>query len=220
MKNEATLITWDLHPPPGVIAPAPDWLIELAEMRGRVLYAGGRRPTFRLPDGRFADCDTLDAYAYHLMARAPSGPVGCIRLVPLADAPGCVTEELIGCQRFGEVLTELNVRRNQVAECGRWIVVPEYRRTTLMLGIRLAGGIAAVGRQLGHKLLIGPLGTRDGQADLLMRLGMHPLPNVAPLPIPIYEDEIQISYIDPYCPGPTLAVLITQMERRLVLDQC
>jgi hypothetical protein len=96
-------------------------------MRARVLYAKGRRPSFRLSNGTFADCDPLDMYAYHVIAHAQQGAVGCIRLVPLADATECITKEIVGTTLFNKALGDLGVSRCLAAECSRWIVAPETR---------------------------------------------------------------------------------------------
>lgn len=216
MITHATALTWQLYPPPRLTSPTPAWLVELCEMRGRVLYAGGRRPTFRLANGQFADPDPLDVYAYHLVAYAATESVGCIRLVPLADTPECFSEEIVGHQLFAQALVTLQVTRPQAAECGRWLVVPEYRRVA-QLGINLAAGIIATGRQLGYKILIGPTGTRDGQADLLKRIGMQALPALLPVTVPSYDDEIQFLYLNPRCPDAKLEIPINQMTERLAL---
>ena len=216
MLNDATSLTWQLYPPPGVATPTPAWLVELSEMRGRVLYAEGRRPAFRLANGRFADPDPLDVYAYHLVAYAATGAVGCIRLVPLADLPECFSEHLVGHQAFAQALDALQMTRPQAVEGGRWMVVPEYRHIS-PLAINLAAGIIAVGRQLGYKILIGPTGTRDRQADFLIRIGMQAMPVLLPVPMPVYDDEIQFLYINPSCPNEKLGVLMNQMAERLAL---
>lgn len=216
MLNDASSLTWQLYPPAGVTTPTPAWLVELSEMRGRVLYAEGRRPTFQLADGRFADDDPLDVHAYHVVAYSATGPVGCIRLVPLADLPECFSEHLVGHQPFAQALVALQVTRPQAAECGRWMVVPDYRHVS-QLGICLAAGIIAVGRQLGYKILIGPTGTRDGQANFLIRIGMQAMPALMPLPMPLYDDEIQFLYINPNCPNEKLGMQMNQMAERLAL---
>lgn len=216
MLNDATSLTWQLYPPADVTALTPAWLVGLSEMRGRVLYAQGRRPAFRLANGCFADPDPLDVYAYHLVAYAATGPVGCIRLIPLADLTECFSEHLVGHQPFAQALDALQVTRPQAAECGRWMVVPEYRHIS-PLAISLAAGIIAVGRQLGYKILIGPTGTRDGQANFLIRIGMQAMPTLPPVPMPVYDDEIQFLYINPNCPNAKLGVWMKQMAERLGL---
>jgi hypothetical protein len=117
MKSEATPIIWKLYPPPIVNSSTLDWLAELSEMRGRLLYAEGRRPAFRLSNGKFADDDGLDRYAYHLLAHAPSGLVGCGRLVSLAAVAKCATETLVGSQPLDNALLAANVSRHQAGRC-------------------------------------------------------------------------------------------------------
>jgi N-acyl-L-homoserine lactone synthetase len=118
-----------------------------------------------------------------LIAYAATALVGCGRLVPLAAVPKCVTETLVGSQPLCNALRILNVSRHQAAEAGRWLVAPEYRRTS-MLAMRVAAGVIAIARQLGHKTLVASTGTQDGQVNLLMRIGFHPLPTLAPLAVP------------------------------------
>jgi hypothetical protein len=216
MKNQTTPIIWKLYSPPVVTSSTLDWLAELSEMRGRLLYAEGRRPAFRLSNGKFADDDGLDRYAYHLLAYAATGLVGCGRLVSLATVARCVTETLVGSQPLHNALLALNVSRHQAAECGRWVVAPEYRRTS-MLAMRLAAGIFAVARQLGHKIMVASTGTQDGQVSLLIRIGFQPLPTLAPLAVPLYSDELQFIYIDPHCASAKFTLLIKQMVERLAL---
>jgi hypothetical protein len=216
MNNAATPLSWKLYPPPVVTAAAPDWLAELSEMRGRLLYAEGRRPAFRLANGNFADDDALDRGAYHLLAYAATGLVGCVRLVPLATVAQCGTETLVGSQPWQNALLALHVSRHQVAECGRWIVAPEYRCTS-MLAMRLAAGVIAIGRQLEHKILVAATGTRDGQANLLIRIGFQPLPTLAPLAVPLYSDEVQFIYINPRSASAKFTLLIDQMAEQLAL---
>ena len=215
-NNEAAPILWKLHPPPIVTSSTLDWLAELSEMRGRLLYAEGRRPAFRLANGKFADDDELDRYAYHLLAYAATSLVGCARLVPLGPVTRCVTETLVGSQPLHNALLALNVARYQAAECGRWMVEPEYRCTS-MLAMRLAAGIIAIGRQLEYKILVASTGTRDGQVNLLIRIGFRRLPALAPLTVPLYTDELQFIYIDPRCASPKFTLLINQMTEQLAL---
>lgn len=216
MNNAATPIIWKLYPPPVVTAATPDWLTELSEMRGHLLYADGRRPAFRRSNGRFADDDSLDRDAYHLLAYAGTDLVGCARLAPLGSVARCVTETLVGSQPLHDALLALQVSRHQAAECGRWMVVPAYRCTS-MVAMRLAAGIIALGRQLEYKILLASTGTRDGQRDLLIRSGFQPLPTLAPLAVPLYNDEVQFIYINPRCASAKFTLLINQMAKRLVL---
>jgi hypothetical protein len=215
MSRDVDAIRWDLHSPPGE-GRAPDWLVELSEMRGRVLFEEGRRPRFRLPSGTFADDDPLDRYAYHLIARASTRPIGCIRLVPLDVDATCVSEELVGESLLSGSLDLVRVRRRDAAECGRWIVPSQHRRR--LVGMRLAAGIIAVGRWLGYRILIGPTGVRDGQASLLSRIGMRALPSLPQLHVPQYDDEIAVLYLFPAAVTGSFARVIDEMALTLKVE--
>jgi N-acyl-L-homoserine lactone synthetase len=218
MSDDSAALRWELRSLGESSEPESDWLHELSEIRGRVLYAEGRRPSFRLWNGTFADCDPLDMHAYHVIAREPTGTVvGCIRLVPLTDATECITEEIVGKTLFNKALDELGVSRSLAAECSRWIVVRELRST--LLGMRLIAGIIAFGRQLGYRILIGPTGVRDGQAALLGRIGMQPVPYLSSVEVPRYDDELEFLYLDPCRVEPKFTRTINKMARRLELDR-
>lgn len=218
--SEALLpLTWQLHLPPGegidarLSSSGYAWLAELTEMRGRVLYDGGRRPAFRLADGSFADPDPLDAYAYHLLARPSACLVGCCRVVPLASAQPCGTESLLGRERFNRLLLEIGATRAHTGEASRWIVVPEHRGPRV--GLRLVAGMWAIFRWLGLQTVIAMVGTRDGQNRALMRIGGRPVPGLAPLPSHKFDDEILVLSFDVSRPAKSFAVLIDEMAAPL-----
>src|SRR5215475_10245968 len=106
---------------------APTWLSEVREMRGRVCYDQGHRPSFRMTKGRCEDADTVDLSAYHVIARSLGKAVGCARLLPLAKVRSSVIASAIGSERFSSILKELGTTRENAAEASRWIVVPEFR---------------------------------------------------------------------------------------------
>ena len=66
-------------------------------------------------------------------------------------------------------------------------------------------------------ILIGPTGTRDGQANFLIRIGMQAMPALMPVTMPSYDDEIQFLYINPSCPNEKLGIQMNQMAERLGL---
>jgi hypothetical protein len=66
------------------------WLAEVREMRGRVCYDGGHRPSFQRMNGGFDDADEVDLSAYHVVARSQDRVVGCARVAPLAGIQSCV----------------------------------------------------------------------------------------------------------------------------------
>ena len=86
-----------------------------------------------------------------------------------------------------------------------------------MLAMRVAAGIIAISRQLGHKILVASAGTQDGQVNLLIRIGFQLLPTLAPLAVPLYNDELQFIYIDPRCASAKFTLLSNQMVERLAL---
>jgi hypothetical protein len=215
MNRRRDVIRREIHSPPGMCDPA-DWLRELSEMRARVLYDGGRRPSFRLLDGTFEDRDAHDEFAYHLIARASMHAIGSIRLVPLDTPVGSVTEEAVGTRPFSNALARMRVQRQHAAECGRWIVAPEWRNT--LVGMRLVAGIIAIGRHLGYRMLIGPTGVRDGQASLLTAIGMRPLPCLPRVHVPRYDDELAVLYLLPSLVERSFARVIGDMATRLDVD--
>lgn len=206
---------WQLHAPPGDSEPA--WLGELSEMRGRVLYADGRRPAFRQADGRFADVDPLDGFAYHLLARNPAGLAGCIRLLPLAESPACVTERVLGPERFQELLREIGTPVVRMSEASRWAVAPGQRRSTV--GMRLIAGMWLVCRHLGHRVTIGLAGRREGQDQLLIRTGARPLDSIPPFALPQFADELQVLCFDLWKPAPTFETVMARMAEDLDVEQ-
>jgi hypothetical protein len=58
----------------------PGLLSAIRAFRAEVYYADGRRPSFRAPDGRFADPDDADLHAHHITCHDDDGVlVGCLR---------------------------------------------------------------------------------------------------------------------------------------------
>lgn len=222
MSKAMSFLTWELHLPlvEGInnrrSASGYEWLEELTEMRGRVLYNGGHRPDFLLVDGNFADPDPLDAYAYHLLARSSGCLVGCCRVVPLASAPSCITESLLGHQRLDRLLLEIGTTRAQTGEVSRWIVVPEYRCITL--GLRLVAGTWAIGRWLGLQTGIAMVGTRDGQNRALMHIGGRPVPGLELLVSQKFDDELVVLSFDHSRPAKSFATLVDKMAALLELE--
>ncbi|HEY9834607.1 MAG TPA: GNAT family N-acyltransferase [Stenomitos sp.] len=216
MISILTSLTWQLKAPIhkreniNLSSVGYAWLQELSEMRGRVLFDGGRRPGFQLADGTFADLDPLDTHAYHLLVRSSVSLVGCTRVAPLINAPTCITESFLGCEEFTRLLLTLGSTRAETAEGSRWMVVPDYRGNRMGLSL-VAGGIA-ICRCLGMKTVIVMAGTRDGQDRLLMHLGFHPVPGIALHNAPMFDDHIRLLYLDlSEKPKPLITVLLDKM---------
>jgi hypothetical protein len=207
------MTAWELHAAPADTQPR--WLDEVSEMRGRVLYDGGRRPSFRLPDGRFADPDRLDRHAHHLLARVDGRLVGCVRVVPVNGACG-LTEQLLGANHFATALRVLGVERSRTIEGGRWMVDPTCRASRL--AALLAAGGVAVARALGFEVLLCPVGTRGRQDRLLARLGLQPVPELPLVQVPQLDDELRVMYVHAVRPPTHFCELMDMMGEELRLS--
>lgn len=208
------MISWELHKPS---AAPPIRLDEISELRGRVLYENGRRPAFRLPTGRFADPDPLDSYAYHIVARSDGNSIGCVRNVPVTDDVTCLTERLLGETRFTEMLAAFGVERKSAVETSRWMVDPNFR--SLRIGVLLAAGAVTAARDCGFELLFCSVGTRDRQDRVLSRLGLRRVPELPLIPVPEFNDELCVMYIQPHRPPPHFAELMAEMDVELKLKR-
>ncbi len=206
------MINWELHKPATASRLRLD---EISELRRHVLYENGRRPAFRLPTGRFADPDPLDQQAYHIIAGNCGKAIGCIRNVPLTKDVTCVTERLLGQKQFAAMLATFGVERKSVVECGRWIVELDFR--ALRIGVLLAGGAVATAHAFGFELLFCSVGTRDRQDRILSRLGLRRVPALPLIPVPEFNDELCVMYIQPDRPTPHFAELMAEMEVELKL---
>ena len=206
------MINWELHKPATASLLRLD---EISELRGRVLYENGRRPAFRLPTGRFADPDPLDQQAYHIIARNCGKAIGCIRNVPLTEDVTCVTERLLGQKQFAAMLATFGVERKGAVECGRWIVDLDFR--ALRIGVLLAGGAVTTAHAFGFELLFCSVGTHDRQDRILSRLGLRRVTALPLIPVPEFNDELCVMYIQPDRPTPHFAELMAEMDVELKL---
>jgi N-acyl-L-homoserine lactone synthetase len=170
------------------------WLQELSEMRGEVLFDNGRRPLFKQSNGKFADPDVLDTYAYHLLAKSDDRIVGCVRVIPLISSPTSITESLLGRSALEHVLQEIGSHYSHTVEASRWMVHPDFRGSRVSLG--LAAGMMAIADHLNFKTMIAMAGTHDGQDRYLMHMGLLPLPGIPLVKAPEFDDELRIVHYD------------------------
>ncbi|WP_374547323.1 GNAT family N-acyltransferase [Rhodoblastus sp.] len=180
----------------------PDWLAEVRSLRGSALFDNGRRPAFRtMGQGGCSDADPIDLHAYHLLAYAECGLIGCVRLYHLDPAgPPCVTEEVLGQERFSQLLQNLRAAHDDIVEVGRWVVQPDYRTSNFDLGIsiQLAAGSAALAKEIGcaagkrDGFVICAAGVADRQCAMLKRIGMTPIAGVGAASCARYRDDVQI----------------------------
>jgi hypothetical protein len=151
-------------------------LQDLRAFRAEILFAGGRRPEFRAPDGRFVDAHMLDHGAYHITAHTePSGPPkGYIRLAPPALTGHFQTRALLGDERFVTLLETHKILSRAVFEHSRLVVAEAARGVGL--GILLNAVAVATARALGAAGMVGICGMDDGQHRLQQRFGFRILP--------------------------------------------
>ena len=215
-------LRWSVHDP---LVPAeatgawpttiPSWLEALWAFRGAVLYDQGRRPQFRKADGRLVDSDPLDVRAYHVLAYRDNTMVGCARLIPLAREVPSLTETLLGERRFAQMLRDLGVGRSGAIEGGRWLVHPAHRCRSLGVQLVAAGG--AVARQLGRRVVFGPVGTKTHQDYMLARLGWQPVLSLPLLDCTVFADTLRVMAIATHKPTPLLRRLMATMANTLGL---
>lgn len=165
-----------------------DWLVELQEFRGRVAWAGGRRPAFRSNSGVFCDPDDHDRSAYHLIFRDRDHQsiVGCVRYAPLEAV---AESRILRLNPTGgqQLLNKFGCVASDVLEGGRLIVDPEWQRRGLASNLLLAG--TALARVLGRKLIWGTAGTRENQERIFLRVGYTRAVQEV-IPAPDYADDL------------------------------
>jgi Acetyltransferase (GNAT) domain len=175
------------------LASSQDWLAEVREMRGRVIYEQGRRPSFRMIDGSFDDPDPIDRHAYHIIARAQGRAVGCSRIMVMANGRPSTVTSTIGEDRFDRILRDIGTTREQTCEASRWIVVPEYRGK---LGPRIVAASWAVARWLSVEIAFVLAGTRQGQDRALVHMGARAISGLPLFPAEVLDDDLRLLYFD------------------------
>lgn len=204
-EGPSEFLSWKLQFPLGEVeGPLPAWLDEVRSLRGAVFFDNGRRPYFRIGDGRYADCDPIDLHAWHVLAYAGDSLVGCVRVYPLAEiGPQCLTETLLGEEQFAEMLRRLGKHRDNTFEIGRWVVDPALRAQGSLapgIGAQLAAGAGALALALVNLsedingVAIFSAGSRDKQYLMLSRLGLRPVPEIEPMVSLEYNDVIRVMY--------------------------
>jgi N-acyl-L-homoserine lactone synthetase len=175
------------------LASSNDWLAEIREMRGRVTYEQGRRPSFRMIDGSFDDPDPIDHQAYHIIARAEGRIVGCARIVLTENSGPSAIVSTVGEHRFDRILRDIGTNPEQTCEASRWIVVPEYRGR---LGSRIVAASWAVARWLSIEIAFVLAGTRQKQDRALIRMGARPVSGLPLFPSEVFDDDLRLLYFD------------------------
>jgi hypothetical protein len=155
-------------------------------------------------EGHYADSDPIDLHAWHILAYAGEALVGCVRVYPLAGGgPPCLTETLLGAERFSQMLRKMGKHRYDTIEIGRWVVDPALRRTRNLapgIGVQLAAGAGALAFALVNQsddangVAIFSAGSRDKQYLMLSRLGLKPVSEIDPVISTEYDDVIRVMY--------------------------
>jgi Acetyltransferase (GNAT) domain len=202
-------LSWQLHSPlcdsiGGAGDSWPEWVDEVRSLRGAAFFDNGRRPRFKTDDGCYADSDSIDLHAWHVLAYVGDSLVGCVRVYPLAaGGPQCLTERLLGGERFSEMLFRLGKDRDNTIEIGRWVVDPVLRAQGSLapgIGVQLAAGAGALALALVSQsedingVAIFSAGSRDKQYLMLSHLGLRPVSGIEPLASTEYDDVIRVMY--------------------------
>ena len=211
LDRPSQFLTWRIQPPTAISAlesakTVPTWLEESRSLRGAVLFNDGRRPSFRGADGKYYDPDPIDLPSWHVLAYHGSSLAGCVRVYPLSESgPPCLTESLLGTERFARMISGLGKKRKGVIEIGRWVVDPAFRNRSSLapgIGLQLAAGAGALAIALARQIGLGKgvaifaAGTRDRQYLTLKHLGLKVVSDVSPVHANEYDDVIQVLYCD------------------------
>jgi len=186
-------ITWEVKVPASLnTLESNDWLKQVTEMRGRVLYENGLRPFFQVGDNQFLDTDAFEASCYHILAKIDNHIVGCVRLLPLTESLDCVSSEAIGKEIFSSIIKRHYQDLSSLAEISRWIADPHYQTTRV--GYDLMFGVWALANHLGFQMIAnGGHMVKDG----IKLYGVAYLSdNPGPYYSKKYNDNIYLLYFD------------------------
>jgi hypothetical protein len=208
VRVSSQALSWEVRPTLGDWihdhGKAPAWLEEVRSLRAAVLFEDGRRPAFRNGDGHYVDPDPIDPHAFHVLAYHNGMLAGCVRIYPLSEnGPPCLTETLLGEDRFSAMLLRLGGKREETFEIGRWVANPLLRRSSNLapsLGMQLAAAAGAVAvrlvenGRLSKGIALAAVGTEDGQDAILTRFGLKLVPGMEPVRCDYYNDTLRVMY--------------------------
>jgi hypothetical protein len=133
----------------------------------------------------------------------------------MTDGVTGITERLVGQEQFAEMLATFGLERKDVVECGRWIVDRNFR--AFRIGMLLAAGAVTTAYAFGFRLLFCSVGTRDRQDHILSHLGLRRVAGLPLVPVPAFNDELCVMYIQPDLPPSHFAELMAEMYEKLGL---
>lgn len=191
-----------------------DWLAELREFRGRVAWAGGRRPGFRRSDGTFHDAEESDLAAHHLILReeVTGSVVGCVRYAPLDELRDSSNIRSLDPILAADLLRTLGCSDSEVLEGGRLIVDPAWQRHGLATRLLVAG--TALARICGKRLIWGTAGTRQRQEEVFLRLGYRRAASTL-VPAPHLDEDLSIIVCEPDAIPQVVGMDVTRLAREL-----
>lgn len=203
-------IALELRAPPGDV---PAWLDEIRAFRGRELYAGGRRPAFKVGEDRYLDADERDVHAYHVTTRdVETGELlGCFRFMPLDGSPPSQVDAVLGLEMAERALAEIGAERQRMMESARWIVRRDQQGRGV--GYLLMASGFAFSQLLGYDGFWAIAGIRDGQAARCQRAGYRPIPGTTVLSSELFADELCPLYAIAARPSSRLAPLVEGLLR-------
>jgi hypothetical protein len=208
-RNQGDLI-WEVRRPPiqdpSFRGTAPEWLIRIQEMRGRILLQDGT-PTGNPPSIRL-DEDPLDFHSYHLTATQAGLVIGCTRLTPHLSRE--MLREFIDSLRLSEEFRFPLEFLERPTLGSRWVVEPDHR--SMSLAFRLIAGCYALASRLDLSSMHGITGTKSGQDRLLIRTGAAPVEEAGMVYSIRHQDSVRLLHIDlPKIPA-TFSSLVYLMD--------
>lgn len=191
----------------------PQWLDDVRAMRGRVLYAGGRRAQFLdEAKGRCYDAQAHDLEAWHILARLNGMLVGCVRCAPLGT-PHSPLAKLLGDSRIGEVVANLGATPDRCAEVSRWTVDAECG--LFGLGYDLIAAVWAFLADSGFQFGLAAAGTQGKQDRILQQLGLCYLEGVEDQWSAAFDDTLRFMYAPFEHPAEKLLSGLADIRQRL-----
>jgi hypothetical protein len=164
---------------------------QVRQLRARILFDNGRRPSFQAAEGGHTDVQDLDYGAWHFVAaqEIDGPPLGYVRLATPAAAELFQSRDYLGQQAYDELLRAERLSPARTFEHSRLVV--ERRARKLGLGIYLNAMAIAAAHYLGGEAMIGTSGTADGQHEFHRRFGFQPVPGTRRY-VPRYTEDVVI----------------------------
>jgi predicted N-acetyltransferase YhbS len=179
--------------------------------RAEIYYAGGRRPSFRAPDGRFVDPDDADLRAYHIVCRDDDGVlVGCLRAVPGELLSSSPVEAHLGAGQAAELIAGLGIGRSGLLEGGRLAVTAARRHRGVAAALMMVTLALAV--HVGRPVIWGTAGEGEGQYRFFTRFGYRVLPGSSAY-VPKYDENLCVVVHDQRDAAPPVAEAVRRVER-------